>query len=61
MGLRRLFTLEDTAWKLGQWRDLSYYSIRLNGLAPAPAPIIPYPELGSDAVRRACGRNGGAA
>ena len=61
MGLRRLFTLENTAWKLGQWRDLSYYSIRLNDLAPAPAPIIPYPELGNDAVRRACGRNGGAA
>lgn len=45
MGFERLAAMPGVGWKLGAWRDITYFSLRLAEGAAAPAPFIPYPEL----------------
>lgn len=53
-GFKRMFTLENCAWKLGEWRDLTYYMRSLAPMSDAPAPVRAFPELEAGFVRSVC-------
>ena len=53
-GFKRMFTLENCAWKLGEWRDLTYYMRILAPMSDAPAPVRAFPELEAEFVRSVC-------
>lgn len=55
MGMELVFTDRRTAWKLGEWRDLAYYKLRLSEPEGAPDPIRPFPQLPGELVRGLCG------
>ena len=55
-GFRKLFVMEKIGWKLGGWRDMTYYGLRLNEHECEPAPARLFPELDEDSVARVCER-----
>lgn len=54
LGFELLFNMESIGWKLGAWRDMAYYMLRLNPIDAEPAPVVPYPELDAAFVRGVC-------
>ena len=53
-GFKRMFTLENCAWKRGEWHDLTYYMRILAPMSDAPAPVRAFPELEAGFVRSVC-------
>ena len=53
-GFVRRHTLENCGWKLGEWRNLTYFERRLAPMPERPAPIRRFGELDSGFVRGVC-------
>ena len=58
MGMELVFTDRRTAWKLGAWRDLAFYKLRLAEPEGGPPAIIPFRALPADTVSAACAAAG---
>ncbi len=56
IGMELVFTDRRTAWKLGEWRDLAYYKLRLSEPQGEPEPVKPFSALPPGAVRELCSR-----
>ncbi len=46
MGFRYLVTYEKVGFKLGRWKDVGWWQLRLNNFSENPMPPIPITELG---------------
>ena len=53
-GFRRLFDMKDIGWKLGEWRDMAYFGLRLSSPEGEPPLPTPYPGLDAGYVERVC-------
>lgn len=45
IGMRRVALYERVGWKLGAWRDVAWYWLRLSDPTEPPPEPIPWPEL----------------
>ena len=59
-GFERLFCVERIGWKMGEWRDMTYYMLRLNPPEGKPAPARLYPGLGAGYVACVCAKHAAA-
>jgi phosphinothricin acetyltransferase len=50
LGFRLAARYPAVGFKAGAWRDVGWWHRRINPLAPAPAPPVPFPALGAEAV-----------
>ena len=51
MGFEKICDIPATGYKMGEWHNVSWYQMRIAGM-DEPKPIVPFPELDKDEVKR---------